>query len=253
MAMRTAGWLPKQHGAWAFIVVPYLAGLVMARDARPLGPGDLTLGVTWLAGYFAFNAAVLAVKAPPVRRERYVPALGVYLTLALVVGLVTLALKGWALLLWLPPYGALLLWALRLAATHRERSVLSGMLTVVASCGLMVVLQPWLADDPTRSRDVAMMIALTGYFAGTVLHVKALIRDRNDPTSARRSQVYHAVLAAAVTAAAVLGWLGWWWVFWAMTLVLRSFWMPRARRRPAQIGVGEVLLSAWALALTLAG
>lgn len=253
MAGLTAGWVPKQHGAWAMIVVPYLAGLVMARDARPLGPGDVTLGLTWLLGYFAYNAATLTLKAPASRRARYTPALLVYGAATTLMGLGTLAILGPALLWWVPLYAVLVSWALWLAASRRERSLGSGVLTVVASCGLMAVLQPWGADDPTRWRDVAMMVALTAYFVGTVLHVKALIRERNDPASAVRSQAYHGALALVMIAAVGAGWLGWWWLTWAAALVARSFWMPRAPRRPAQIGVMEILLSAWALALVMLG
>jgi hypothetical protein len=235
------------------IVVPYLAGLAMARDARPLGLGDVTLGLTWLLGYFAYNAATLTLKAPARRRARYLPALVVYAASATLMGLATLALVGPTLLWWAPVYALLVSWALWLAASRRERSLQSGVLTIVASCGLMAVLQPWGADDPTRWRDVAVMLVLTAYFVGTVLHVKALIRERNEPASAVRSQAYHAAVGLVVIAAVGAGWLGWWWLIWAAALVARSFWMPRAPRRPAQIGVVEILLSTWALGLTLLG
>lgn len=235
------------------LIVPFLAGLAMARDSRPLGAGDATLGLTWLVGYFAYNAAILTLRAAPRRRDRYVPALVVYGAGALVMGLSTLALTGWWLLAWVPAYTVLVGWALWLAWTKRERSLLSGVLTVVASCGLMAVLQPWGADDPSRWRDLAIMLVITAYFVGTVLHVKALIRERNDPASTQRSRAYHAAVALVAVAAVGAGWLGWWWLPWAAALVARSAWMPRAARRPAQIGVVEILLSAWALGLSLLG
>ena len=50
---KNSGWVPQQHGAWAMIVVPYLTGLALAAPHRPLGLGDLFLGLTWLVGYFA--------------------------------------------------------------------------------------------------------------------------------------------------------------------------------------------------------
>ena len=37
---KPAGWVPQQHGAWAMIVVPFLAGLVLAARVRPLDLGD---------------------------------------------------------------------------------------------------------------------------------------------------------------------------------------------------------------------
>ncbi|MHA6510586.1 YwiC-like family protein [Tessaracoccus sp. Y1736] len=253
MAGRTAGWVPKQHGAWAMLVVPYLAGLVMARDARPLDAGDAMLGLTWLVAYFAYNAATLLLRSPAKRRGRYLPALALYSTATAVLGLTTLALKGWGLLLWAPVYAVLVGAGLWLAWKRRDRSLASGVLMVIASCGLMAVLQRWGADDPTRWRDVIIMLLITAYFVGTVLHVKALIRERNEPSAAQRSQAYHAAAALVAVAAWGAGWLGWWWLPWAVALVARSFWMPRAPRRPAQIGVLEILLSAWALALTLLG
>ena len=245
--------MPRQHGAWAMLVVPYLAGLVMARDARPLDAGDATLGLTWLLAYFAYNSATLALKAPATRRDRYLPALAVYGEAASLLGLTTVALKGLGLLVWAPLYAVLVGWGLWLAWRKRERSLLSGVLMVLASCGLMAVLQPWGLDDPTRPRDVPMMLVITAYFVGTVLHVKALIRERNDPESTQRSQAYHAAVGLVAFAAWGAGWLGWWWLPWAAAMVGRSFWLPRAPRRPAQIGVVEILLSAWALGLTLLG
>ncbi|NHB85227.1 YwiC-like family protein [Tessaracoccus sp. HDW20] len=99
---KSTGWVPQQHGAWAMIVVPYLTGLALAARVRPLDLGDAALGLTWLVGYFAFNAAVLTLKSPAKRRGRYYAPLGAYLAGAAVFGLVTLVLKGWPLLCWVP-------------------------------------------------------------------------------------------------------------------------------------------------------
>ena len=252
MARRTAaGWVPKQHGAWAMIVVPYVTGLVLAGRLRPLDWGDATLGLTWLVGYLAFNAATLWLKAPATRRATYVPALLTYLGTAAGFGLATLAVKGWAILAWAPAYAVVLGLSLWLAASKRERSILSGVLTVIASCGLMAVLRPWPAVDPTRWPDLAVMVAITAYFVGTVLHVKALIRERNDPSSARRSGIYHLALLRAVLTAIAAAELSWPWALWAAAIAARSLWMPRARRTPLQIGLVEIALSAWALLLAL--
>ncbi|GAA4898465.1 hypothetical protein GCM10025789_15470 [Tessaracoccus lubricantis] len=245
------GWLTNQHGAWAMIIVPFLVGLVLVSPHRPLDLGDAALGVTWLIGYFAFNALVLAIKAAPRRRPEYLPAAGVYGGIAVAAGLATLWFRGWELLLWAPVYAVLLGAALWLAASKRERSVLSGVLTIVASCGLMAVLRSTGDGGAVRPEEVAVMVAITAYFVGTVFHVKALIRERNNPHSAPRSLAYHGVLAALVLAAVVVGWLNWAWLLWASALVARAWWMPRERRRPAQIGVVEIVLSAAALLLVL--
>lgn len=245
------GWMTNQHGAWAMIIVPFLAGLILVAPYRPLDGGDAALGVTWLIGYFAYHALTLALKAAPRRRPSYYPAVAVYGAIAVVAGLVTLWFRGWSLLLWAPVYAVLLGSALWLAASKRERTVLSGVLTIVASCGLMAVLRSTAGVDFVRADEVAVMVAITAYFVGTVLHVKALIRERNDPRSAKRSLGYHVALGLLVLAAAVVGWLGWAWPVWAAALIVRAWWLPRQRRSPGQIGVVEIVASAWALLLVL--
>lgn len=115
----------------------------------------------------------------------------------------------------MPPYAVVLGTSLWLAASKRERSLLSGVLTIVASSGLMGVLRLWPGAPALEWREWAVMAVVTLYFIGTVLHVKALIRERNDPRSAPRCIAYHAVLAVLIVGAVAAGWLTWWWIPWA--------------------------------------
>lgn len=248
---KPAGWVPKQHGAWAMILVPYITGLALAARLRPLDWGDLTLGLTWLIGYFAFNAATLWLKSPAKRRDHYQPALFTYLGIAAAFGIATLLLKGLGILVWAPAYAVVLGTSLWLAASKRERSLLSGVLTVVASCGLMAVLRPWPDGDPTRWADLAIMGIVTAYFVGTVFHVKALIRERNEPASARRSVVYHVALMGLIAAATAAGWVTWPWILWGLALVARAYLMPKRAWKPAPIGIVEIVASAALLLLIL--
>lgn len=233
------------------ILVPYLAGLAMTATVRPLGLGDLFLGLTWLVGYFAFNATTLTLKSPPKRRPRYYRPLAVYLGAASAFGIVTLVFKGWGLLWWVPPYAVVLGCALWLAASKRERTLTSGVLTIVASCGLMGVLRLWPGGPALTWHEAAVMLAVTLYFIGTVLQVKALIRERNNPHSTPRNLWFHGALAALVAAAVAVGWLNWPWLAWALALIGRAWWMPRAKRTPMQIGLVEIAASAVLLALVL--
>lgn len=250
MAKQT-GWVPQQHGAWAMILIPAVVGADLASRTRPLQLADLTLCLTWLVGYFAFNAAVLVAKSPPKRRPQYYPALATYGVITAALGLSTLLLWGWALLWWVPCYALLLGVALWLAATKRERSLASGVLTVLASCALMAIMRLSPGAAPPSPSDWCVMASVTAYFVGTVLHVKALIRERRDPRSARRSLAYHVALALATLVAVVLGWLTWPWLVFTLALVARSWWMPRAQRSPREIGYLEMAMSVAVLALAL--
>lgn len=248
---KTKGWVPNQHGAWAMIIVPFLVGVLLVLPYRPPDWGDLALFATWLVGYFAFDALVHVLKSPARRRSQYYLPLGLYGAVAVVAGLATLWFRGWEILWWTPIYAVLLGTALYLAGTKRERSVLSGVLTILASCGLMPVLRSTADVGFVRADEVAVMVVITAYFIGTIFHVKALIRERNNPKSTPRSLAYHAVLGVGVAVAILLGWLGWGWAAWAAALIVRAWWLPRERRRPMQIGLVEIAMSLWAFLLVL--
>ncbi len=248
---RPAGWVPQQHGAWAMIVVPFLAGLVLSARVRPLDLGDVTLGLTWLVGYFAFSAGVLALKAAPRRRPAYYPALVTYAGVAGALGLATLWFKGWALLSWVPVYAVLIGVSLWLASTKRERAALSGVLTIVASCGLMAVLRLAPGSPAPTPSEWSAMVVVTAYFVGTVFHVKALIRERGNPKAANRSLLFHTIVLWMMVIAFTTGWLTWPWLIFALALVARSWFMPKSPPRPAAIGAVEIVLSAAVLALAV--
>ncbi len=234
---KNAGWVPKQHGAWPMLIIPYIAGLVLASQQRSIGVGDLLLGVTWFAGYFAFSAGSLWLKANPKRRAKYQPALFSYLGISAVSGIGTLIFSGLQLLWWVPLFAALLGPTLWLVAHKKERSLASGMLTVIASCMLMLIL--WLttpfalakvtsADSPA----FAVIIAVTGYFIGTVFYVKSLIRERNQTKSAVRSALFHigylAIILVFVNFRLLV--LPWLWMIWAAAILVRTIIFTRWSR-----------------------
>lgn len=245
------------------LVVPYAVGLLLTARIRPLTSVDWLLGCTWLVGYFAFSALSLALKSAPARRRACYPALATYTTAATVLGALTLVASGTHLLWWTPLYAVLVSWALWLVAHRRERSLTSGVLTILASCGLMPILRfgtpQALVDAPSPQTlaDLAVMVAVTGYFIGTVWHVKALIRERNDPASATRSAAYHLGFAAVVCGAVVAGWLHWGWAVWAIALLARSIIVAQyaAKRtiRPMQVGLIEIVFSGLAVVLAALG
>lgn len=233
------------------IIVPSVVGAVLASTVRPLTPADLTLCLTWLVGYFAFSAAVLALKSPPRRRARTYPALITYGVASTALGAATLALRGPSLLWWVPAYAVLLTLALWWAHTKRERSLASGVVMVLASCGVMAILRITPAAPLPTPTQWAIMAAVATYFVGTVLHVKALIRERNDPSAATRSIGYHSIVAALIAGCVALGWLRWPWIVFGLALVAKAWWMPKARRTALQIGLVEIALSLAILALAI--
>ncbi|WP_298133809.1 YwiC-like family protein [Micropruina sp.] len=249
----SAGWVPNQHGAWAMLAVPIAAGLTLRPTGSAYAP---FLAACCVLGYFAFHASSQWLKSAPVRRGRYRPAMLAYTALALGVGVIALALGGWPLLHWLPPVVALLAPALWLAQHRNERALLGGALTTAAACLTTVILAyrspaAVVADWPEARTALLLAATLFGYFFGTVLHVKSLIRERGNPRIEHASTVWH----LGWTAASVPLW-GWfpgliWTAIFAATTI-RTVALVRFARsgpvRPLTIGLIEVALSALVLA-----
>lgn len=247
---RARGWIPDQHGAWAMLTVPLVAGVWLSGPRAV----HLSLAATWLLGYLAFYAAGRWLRSRRVRERT--PTL-VYAAACLPAGAVTLLLAP-QLVRWVPIFLPLLLASLWLTARGRERSLANDALTVVAA-GLMT---PVAFDAGRGSWWAGVWLAtalLTGYFLGTVLYVKTMIRERGRTSYVRASVGTHVLAAAAVAALAVAGWQGPWSVAVWVVLALRAAAGPwaNARRprplRPVVVGVGEIVASLLILATTLGG
>ncbi len=235
------------------LAVPIAAGLTLRPTGSAYAP---FLAACCVLGYFAFHASSQWLKSAPVRRGRYRPAMLAYTALALGVGVIALALGGWPLLHWLPPVVALLAPALWLAQHRNERALLGGALTTAAACLTTVILAyrspaAVVADWPEARTALLLAATLFGYFFGTVLHVKSLIRERGNPRIEHASTVWH----LGWTAASVPLW-GWfpgliWAAIFAATTI-RTVALVRFARsgpvRPLTIGLIEVALSALVLA-----
>jgi hypothetical protein len=248
---RSAGWVPEQHGAWAMLTLPFLAGVWLA------GPdvSHLPLGAFWLVGYLAYHAAGRWLRAR--RRRRDLPPVLVYAGAAVPLGVLTLAAAP-HLVRWLPLFLPLLAASLWLTVRGAERSLANDAVTVVAA-GLMA---PVAFDAGDGSEWATLWVAfgvLTAYFLGTVLYVKTMIRERGRAAYVRGSVAYH--LAGVLVA----GWLvatGWqtgWLVAVWLLLVARAVLGPavnqrRARPlRPVVIGVGEIVASMLLTVVLLTG
>lgn len=212
------GWVPNQHGAWAMLAVPLFVGVLASRVALV----HLPLAVTWFVGYFAFFATSLWLKSG--RRDRFRLPMLVYAGGSAVAGLVTLAMRP-GLILWAPLFVLPLAVGLWAAASRVERSLGSGVATVVGSALMAPV--AYAAGDGTDWHRIWLLTAVVaGYFVGTLLYVKSVIRERGSTGHLALSVGYHAV--ATVAALWLSPWLGLLW----LVLTLRAFVVPRRALDP---------------------
>ena len=244
------------------LVVPGVVGGVLgARAQTTTLAASLLLGAGALAGYLCFNAASQWLKAAPAQRRRFqTPAL-TYLAAVTLLGLGSLVMIGPVLLYWLPGFAAAAAVGLYLVRRRRERSLLGGAITVAAASLLLPLVA---APDPYRLAAMASLTSVVlataacfGYFLGTVLYVKTVIRERGSRTWWLMSAGYHAILAV------VFGWLASrnlplhlaaLTAFFVLAAVRAAAVPAIALRRTVRarpVGLGEIVLSVVLLVLLL--
>ncbi|MFJ6794514.1 YwiC-like family protein [Streptomyces sp. NPDC091268] len=231
------GWIPDQHGAWAMLAVPYLAGTLLAP--RP-GPQHVLLFAAWLLGYAAaFHAQQwLRLRTRGLRSARRHARPAVVFGAAFAAAALPVA----AAYPWLVAAGAL---AAPFVAVNtwfawrgRERALANGLAAVLPACGMLLVAArlggaglPW-----------AAALACLLYFAGTVPYVKTMIRERNSRAYYRGSVAYHAA------ALAVAGCLAPWLALPFAAYLARAAALPGRALKPPAVGAVELCCSAALLA-----
>ncbi|BCL14587.1 membrane protein [Micromonospora sagamiensis] len=214
------------------LLVPWLAGVLVA-GFRWL---HLPLLVAWLAGYLLSYYALQAVKTR--RPSRFRPQLLLYAPITAVVGgLVVLGRPE--VLAYAPAYAFLLAVNAYHARLRRERALVNDLASVVQSC-LMVLVAATVAGAGI-SRAALAFVAVLLFFTGTVLYVKTMIRERDNPAYHRISVIYH-VLAFAVAACLDITLA----VVFAV-LLARAAALPRYRLTPKHVGIIEIGTSALVL------
>lgn len=217
-------WIPAQHGVWAMLLLPYLAGLQFGVSWL-----HVPLLFVWLSGWLASFYALLAVKT--LKLHRYWRQVLAYGIACLVAAIPLFTLRPG--LLWFAPVFAVLL-AFNVVAVRigQERASVNGIASVTMA-SLMSMIAPATAGlDWTLGIPIA--IAAWLYLVGTVFYVKNMIRERGSRVHYVVSVAFHVgALAASV---AVSPWLA---IPFAWFLV-RALVMPRFGLKVLVVGLIEV-------------
>ncbi|MBD7917692.1 YwiC-like family protein [Cellulomonas sp. Sa3CUA2] len=222
--------MPRQHGAWAMLVVPPVVGAAVAGWSWR----HVLLLVAWLVGYLAYHAAGLWLRSG--RKPRYRAPVLAYGAAGLVLLGLLLAVAP-HLLVWSPVFAPLLTVSLVASLRRADRSWLNDTVTVVAAALLTPVAAALGTGEPRPAAVWTATAVLAAYFLGTVPYVKSLIRERDDPRVRQVSVAYHVLVATLLAVVhPLLGVVG-------VLLAARAAVVPRRwpGARPAVIGAGEVV------------
>ena len=241
--------MPPQHGAWAFLGLPVIVALPLTSWTPLL----VLLAGAWVTAYPA-SYFVLAIARDSASRHpdpgRYARPLAAWSVAVAVLGLPLLFAQPW--LAWvLGGYLGAFMVNLAFARRRDERSLVND-IVLILECTAMVPVT-WLVGFAATGSAPALdavptdvwiaMVAVALLLAGSTLHVKSLIRERNDPRYARASR-----LVALLSLLVAVG-LAWAWGLPAgAVLVLpfawflaRSMLLANPSMRPGRLGMIELV------------
>lgn len=250
--VRVAGLhLPKEHGAWAMLYVPFTLGVLVAARA---GVATLWVLLAITALFFARETLSRLRRA----RGKQRPAAELWRALAVEAGV--LVVSGGLLLflhalVWFAPLGllALLLLAFNLEQTEqREERNVAAQLMAIVGFAMAAPAAHYAALARWQSTALWLWALSWAYFASSVFHVKVVVlgaqpQRRLAFTRLRRAAgSYHAALAAALVFVVASGLLSPLVLCAYAPVMARALWS--LRRRPARlvlrrIGMLEIVYS----------
>lgn len=241
-------WIPRQHGAWAMLLLPVLLGVAASRPSA----WQLAVAGAALAAYLA------SATAQTWSRSRRPPAyrlpIAVYGSIAAVLGALLLAafpplaLAGIVVV----PTAAIVL---RGAQPGTRRDLVNSLAQVVQAL-VLVPVTTWVSGAWDPARVGAFTLVAAGYQLGAVLVVRSVLRERGNNRFLALSLGFHAALVAA---AAV--WLPPAYAVVAAGLLARAAALPALQRRlaqgsrpmrPVHVGVTEIVASIAVVVVSLA-
>ena len=241
-------WIPRQHGAWAMLLLPVLLGVAASAPS----PWQLAVAVAALAAYLASATAQTWSRSrrPPEYRLPIVVygSVAAVVGLALVVRFPELLLAGVVVV----PTGI----AVLRGAQPGSRRDLANSFAQVAQSLVLVPATAWVSSTWDPRLVLAYTLVAAGYQVGVVLVVRSVLRERGNPAFTAVSVGFHVSL---VVLAALLLPLPY--AVLAAGLALRAAALPIAQRRmaggprplrPIHVGIVEIIASLAVVVTSLA-
>jgi hypothetical protein len=227
--------IPKQHGAWSILGVSFLLGTFIEGPFRGRSLILLLSLLTGFVGWETYNAALRAKISMNARAKRLLRSSLALLGFSLISGLwlvfshrlyglvplagIMLALSGLALLL----------------ERRRKARTFFGEIIGILGLSMIVPGAAYCVSGEFSSRTVGLWALCAAFFAGSLFHVRFLVRNRQE-----RAQRFMARVRAAVPSLACHGMIGAGALFLSATLeefpryavvavapmIVKAFWAP---------------------------
>lgn len=183
--------LPKQHGAWAMLLIPYWLGVIASGFVWQ----HIPFFIGWLLLYLATYPLLLLFKGKKIPFYAkwaciyFIPAI-----LLLLVPLFTRPTIVWFGIAMVPFFCLNAYFSKR----NQDRAFLND-LSAILVFGISGLASSYLPTGEVSSKSILIFIASTLFFVGSTFYVKTMIREKKSQTYKKLSWVYHILV--------VIGWV----------------------------------------------
>lgn len=221
--------IPREHGAWAMLIVPYIIGMFASKATV----SHLLFFIGVLAFYFSSGPLLAWIRQPKLRKEAS-PAFFIYITIGLVFTIPFLFLMPKLILIGIGVVPFFLL-NLLFAKLKKERLFINDLFAIVA-LSFLVLIAYFIGNGEINNRSLLLQFINIIFFTASVFHVKTLIREKGNILFLKVSNVYHA-FTIGLFAFIGLPMIA---LIFLFTSV-KAWFMPKTRRyKPLQIGLIEI-------------
>ncbi|UCZ51975.1 YwiC-like family protein [Bacillus shivajii] len=224
-------YIPREHGAWAMLIVPYWIGAAIS-------------GINWFHAIFFIGVFSLYFAQGPlltfVRNSKHKdvwPVFSIYTVVGFLFTVPFLFMEPMILLI-----GIMIipLFSLNVyfAKTKRERLFINDVIAIIA-LSLLLLVAYQLGAGMIDLGAIIHFHWVVLFFISSVFHVKSLIREKKNVTFHKFSKVFH---VAIIIYAMIFHWYAAALAF--SVSALKTYFVPKEKlKKPMQIGIVEIINS----------
>ncbi|WP_113927062.1 YwiC-like family protein [Bacillus sp. P14.5] len=227
--------LPKQHGAWAMLLVPFILGISESSFELP----HIPLLIGWLFLYLATYPMLMLVKGK--KKSEYVKWSAIYLGISMFM-LVTVLLFDWRMLYFGVAMIPFFLVNIYFAKKKKERAFTNDVIAIIEFCigGLASF---YLGSGEIDIEGWSLLFYSFLFFLGSTFFVKTMIREKKNKTFRLYSWGYHLSLLAMMPIFSPAYLM----VIPFIPSVVRAFVLYGRKLSIMQLGISEIINSAFFL------
>ncbi|WP_102347364.1 YwiC-like family protein [Bacillus sp. Marseille-P3661] len=228
--------LPKQHGAWAMLILPFVLGMVIG------GPSwlHISLFIGWLMLYLATYPFIMLFKGK--QKKLHLKWTGIYGGIA-IASLIIPVIYVPQLIYFGLAMAPFFLINIYYAKRNQERALLNDF-SAIAAFGIGGVASYYVGQGIISEHAILIWVCSLLFFMGSAFFVKTLIREKKNPAFRWISWGFHLSVIIIVS---VFGY-----PLLALAYIpsmIRAIWCVGKALTPKEIGILEIVNSAFFLGI----